>query len=62
MTPALALLGNEGHLLGEVEAALARIEAGRFGLCTGWLTGERLAALPYARYCVRCEKKQEKEP
>jgi DnaK suppressor protein len=59
---ALELLGNEGHILGEVEAALARIEAGRFGLCTRCgapLTRERLAVLPYARYCVRCEKKQE---
>jgi len=62
---ALGLLGNEGHILGEVEAALERIDAGRFGLCIGCgaaLTGERLAALPYARYCVHCEKQQEKEP
>jgi len=62
---ALELLGNEGHILGEVQAALARIEAGRFGMCTGCaapLTRERLAVLPYARYCVHCEKKEEKEP
>jgi RNA polymerase-binding transcription factor DksA len=59
---ALELLGNEGHILGEVEAALARIDAGRFGLCTACgadLTKERLAVVPYARYCVHCEKKEE---
>lgn len=61
---ALELLGNEGHILGEVEAALDRIETGRFGLCSrcgAALTSERLAALPYARYCVTCETEQEGE-
>jgi DnaK suppressor protein len=60
---ALELLGNEGHILSEVEAALERIAAGRFGLCSACgaaLTRERLAALPYARYCVHCENRQEK--
>jgi len=59
---ALGLLGNEGHILEEVEAALARIDGGEFGLCIGCgvaIAHERLAALPYARYCVHCEEKQE---
>jgi len=61
---ALELLGKESDILSEVEAALARIEAGSFGLCTNCgaaLTSERLAALPYARSCVGCECAQEKE-
>jgi DnaK suppressor protein len=61
---ALELLGKESDILSEVEAALARIEAGRFGLCTkcgATLTRERLAALPFARFCVGCESKHEKE-
>jgi len=62
---AMELLGKEGDILNEVEAALARIETGRFGLCSDCgapLKRERLAALPYARYCVDCGRKQEREP
>jgi DnaK suppressor protein len=43
--------------LTEVEAALARIEEGRYGLCTScWerLSAERLAVLPSAALCTRC--------
>lgn len=62
---ALGLLGNEGHILDAVEAALARIDAGKFGLCTACgaaIAHERLSALPYARYCRRCEETHEATP
>jgi RNA polymerase-binding transcription factor DksA len=43
--------------LAEIDAALLRIEQGRFGACQncgGPLGLQRLRALPEARYCVAC--------
>ena len=57
---ALELLENEEHLLIEVNDALARIEQGTFGVCENChkpISKERLDALPYARYCIRCARK-----
>jgi DnaK suppressor protein len=57
---ALELLENEEHLLMEVNDALARIEQGTFGVCENChkpISKERLDALPYARYCIRCARK-----
>lgn len=51
------LLENEEYLVGEVRAALTRIESGSFGCCEqcGRVIGkERLEAIPYVRYCVGC--------
>ncbi len=42
----------------EIEAALARLAAGRFGWCEqcgGAITTARLAETPQARYCPACE-------
>lgn len=54
--------GTELHLLEEAEAALRRISKGIFGICEA--CGERIAdprlkAMPYARYCVRCQARFE---
>ena|SRR5688572_304105 len=54
--------GTELHLLEEAEAALRRITKGIFGICEA--CGERVAeprlkAMPYARYCVRCQSRFE---
>lgn len=46
------------HGLAEIEAALTRLGAGRFGWCQqcgAAMTSERLADLPQARYCPECE-------
>lgn len=54
--------GNELHLLEEAEAALRRIEKGIFGLCEACserIADLRLKAMPYARYCVRCQSRFE---
>ncbi len=43
--------------LAEIDAALLRIEQGRFGSCLscgGPMGLQRLRALPEARYCVAC--------
>lgn len=50
------------HDLGEIEAALARIEAGTFGSCTACGTAippERLEAMPSAELCITCQHDQE---
>ncbi|MBI1310029.1 TraR/DksA family transcriptional regulator [bacterium] len=67
---ALDLIRNEQETLGEIAAALGRIEAGTYGQCEGCLeegtTGRkslipktRLNAIPWARNCVECERKRE---
>ena len=62
---ALDLLENEEKILDEVNDALARIEEGTFGRCENCgqeISRERLKALPYARYCIRCARKLQGQP
>jgi RNA polymerase-binding transcription factor DksA len=57
---ALDLLENEEQILVEINDALGRIEQGTFGRCENCqqeISRERLDALPYARYCIRCAQK-----
>ena len=59
------LIAKEESLLGEVNAALARIDAGTFGLCETCkraISRTRLDAVPYSRQCIRCAKVAEKNP
>lgn len=61
---ALELLAPEEVILTEVNAALARIDEGTFGLCETCgkkIARARLAALPYARGCIRCARGAERE-
>ena len=61
----LSLLQNEEQLLDEIAAALERIRQGTFGRCEecgGAIPKARLQAVPYARYCVACARKQEENP
>lgn len=54
---ARGVLMSEGQLLEEVQAALTRLDAGTFGRCERCAqpVGQaRLAAVPYARHCIRC--------
>jgi DnaK suppressor protein len=49
---------NQDHLE-QVEAALARIEAGTYGLCLRCgapIAAERLEALPWAAFCIGCQQ------
>jgi RNA polymerase-binding transcription factor DksA len=58
----LTLLENQERLLEECNAALARMEAGTFGVCEEChrpISRGRLEAFPDARYCVRCARKME---
>lgn len=55
---------NEHRLLDDVEAALRRIEKNVYGICEG--NGEKIAlarlkAIPYARYCISCQARFERQ-
>ena len=54
---------NSGHLLGEIDAALKRIEDGTYGTCTNCgerIPEERLEALPWATLCISCQRDLER--
>jgi DnaK suppressor protein len=53
----VGLIATEERLLADVRAALDRIDDGTFGTCAECgerISQGRLAALPYARQCIRC--------
>lgn len=58
----LSLMENEGATLGNIEAALERIEDGTYGFCEECgvkIPKKRLEAIPYATMCVKCASAQE---
>ena len=63
----LNLTSSEGKLLTEINNALAKIVSGKsnhgsFGICEKCqekISQKRLHALPYARFCIACQRKQE---
>ena len=62
----LARLG-EAQLreLQQIDAALLRLEAGEYGLCTDCeqeIDPRRLKALPYALFCTECATRRERTP
>jgi DnaK suppressor protein len=59
----MSLEENVRELLGEVDRAIARIDAGAYGVCTGCgkRIGEaRLKAVPAADMCIQCKEAEEK--
>jgi DnaK suppressor protein len=58
----IGLAENEAYLRTEIDAALDRVSHGAFGICEecGTVIGaNRLNAIPYARFCIRCERRIE---
>jgi len=54
---------NAEHLLGEIDAALRRIEGGTYGVCAVCsrpIGEERLEAVPYATLCIDDKRAQER--
>jgi RNA polymerase-binding transcription factor len=50
--------------LAQIEAALRRLEDGKFGICTRCgndIDIDRLRAKPHAKYCVKCKKITERQ-
>ena len=61
--PLDALNGSEQQQLAEVEAALARLARGNYGVCESCdepIEPARLEAVPWARRCFQCESEFEK--
>jgi RNA polymerase-binding transcription factor DksA len=58
----LGLIENEQGTLELVNEALARLDAGKFGLCVECgdpIPKPRLLAIPYTRHCIRCARQVE---
>jgi len=54
----------ESRELSRIEYALERMRNGHFGTCEGCGTGipmARLNALPYATYCINCQREAERQ-
>ena len=59
----LELLQRDEATLAEIDEALDRVEAGTFGLCEGCeeaIPRARLNTVPHARFCVDCQRKNER--
>lgn len=54
---------SQGRLVAQIEAAIQRIDEGRYGACE-WcgkaIDIRRLEVVPYARYCLKCQEKQDR--
>jgi DnaK suppressor protein len=56
---AVVVLHRESTLLRKVRRALARIGAGTYGVCLhceAAMNAKRLAAVPWADYCIACQE------
>jgi DnaK suppressor protein len=54
----------ESRELARIEYALERMREGQFGVCEGCGTSipmARLHALPYATYCIKCQREMERQ-
>ncbi len=59
----LELLERDETTLREVIEALERLDGGSFGVCESCaeaIVRERLKAVPYARYCIKCQREFER--
>jgi len=59
----LELMDSERKLLKQINDALERIENGTYGICLGnsrFIPRARLAAIPWAKYCIECANLVEK--
>jgi RNA polymerase-binding protein DksA len=60
----IELVRNEQGLQSQVQEALARIEAGTYGVCQRCgkqIPKARLDAIPYATYCIECAEQVDRE-
>lgn len=54
---------SEKQKLEDINTALQKIEKGTFGICEKCgdeISRERLQAVPYAHFCIKCKAKMEK--
>ena len=58
----ISMSDNDRTLLGLIDEALARVESGDYGECVNCgepIQEKRLNAVPWARYCLRCQDLKE---
>jgi DnaK suppressor protein len=61
----LAMIQMNSEMLHRIDAALRRLDAGRYGVCADCsreIPDGRLHALPFAVRCVECEQNSEARP
>lgn len=61
---AMSSLERSSDRLREVRSALRRIESGTFGICSGCeenINPKRLAAIPWAPFCITCQETADRE-
>jgi len=59
----LNIAGEVQEIVYEIDDALKRMEEGSFGKCISCdkkIPQKRLNAVPYAKYCIQCKSKEEK--
>jgi DnaK suppressor protein len=57
----IRLLQTDAKLLRAIDAAIARIDNGQFGICTmceGEISAARLSAVPWTSVCIACKEKK----
>jgi DnaK suppressor protein len=62
---ALEACSRKANLFVEVTEALGRIDVGAYGLCLDCgepISVKRLSAMPWARLCLECQEKAERDP
>ena len=60
----LGLASNEQQTLNTVDNAIRKIDDGTYGTCeecSKMITMKRLAAMPHARLCIKCQEIEEKK-
>lgn len=57
------IAGNKADILGRIDRALKKMSKKMYGICENCgkeIEKERLECIPYARFCVGCEREREK--
>jgi len=61
---AMGSMERDSDRLREVRTALGRMDAGTFGICIGCdenINAKRLAAIPWAPFCIVCQEAADRE-
>ncbi|MDT7541028.1 MAG: DnaK suppressor protein [Acidobacteriota bacterium] len=59
----ISMSANDRKLLGLIDEALAHVESGDYGECINCgepVSEKRLEAVPWTRYCLKCQDLQER--
>ena len=60
----LGLASSEQQILNKIDEALRRMDEGQYGvceICSKPISQKRLLAVPYAKFCIKCQSEEEKK-